>query len=137
MKWKAYWCGLATLLFGASVFVNRRRHRQWNMWQVFGKSILDTSLVVGFSWLWPPLMISISITWLLSQWKIRGLKDMQIYVLASVAAGFVLSMLATWALEVIALLGIASIGDLSLKLLNFRRYWREADKSQLHVAAEF
>jgi len=128
VKWKLYWSGLATILFGTSVIVNRRRHRQWNWWQVLGKAVLDTSLVSGLCWLWPPLLISFAVVWLVGKLKIR---DLELRLLVFAAVGFAMTAAATWALEILALVGIASIGDLSLKLLRFRQHWREADQPRL------
>ena len=132
MKWKLYWSGLGLLLFGTSVGINRRRHRQWNWWQVLGKALLDTALVGGLCWLWPPLIISLSIIWVLKKLKCTNL---QFYVLLSVGVGFLLTAMATWMLELLALVGVYSIGDLSLKLLRFRKHWREADHPCMEVAA--
>jgi hypothetical protein len=117
--WKAYWAAAGTALCVLAAVRNWKKYRGRSWWFIGGKAALDSGLVVVLAVFCPPLLVSLSVLWLLQFVK----KDPVWQTVVAVFAGMGLMTLGGWALEILILIGTFSMDLLSSRIL---KHWRDS-----------
>ena len=116
--WKTYWIAAGSTLFTLSCFRNWRKYRGNHGWLfIAAKSALDSGLIVVLAIFCPPLLISLSVLWLLQFVR----EDPVWKTVFAVIAGLGLTAMSAWILEGLAVIGLFSIDQVSSKML---KHWK-------------
>jgi hypothetical protein len=101
-KWRLYWAGIGTGLFGICLLANRRRYqaKPWSF--VLGKSVADCSLAGLMGIFCPTLLICISVMWIAERISPKAIWN----TIVSVLAGITLGAIAGVILEIPLVIGV-------------------------------
>jgi hypothetical protein len=117
-RFAAYWAALSVVLVSVSLVRNWLLHPGESRWFVAGKAAVEAALVAVLAAFCPPLLIAFCTLWLCSfVWDHAALKTA-----ASVAIGIVLSLLAGLYLEILLLVGVFSMNNITGE---FVQNWRK------------